>query len=73
MWDHNGDFSKQHCLLFILFHVLLQILIFIDTVVGYPGHSKDLADGMNWIDKCMLRVYMSKLLNTSSIHDNPRF
>ena len=59
MWDHtDGRANQYHCAstTYLLSCLDLLFTIIIDRSVGAPGHVKYAVDGMNDIDKCMLKL-----------------
>ena len=76
MWDHmDGCANQYRCTpyIYLLSFLALNFSIIIDIEVGEPRNGKDVVDGLNCRDKWMLKLEMSKLLNTKLIRDDPTF
>ena len=74
MWNHTyGCANHYRCALaiYILPCIALEFSIIVDRIVEAPGHKKDMVDVMNYIDKWMLKLAITKLLNTELIIYDP--
>ena len=75
MWDHtDGSANQCHCYsaIYIISCLALEYYIIIDRAVGSPGYGRYGLDGLNAIDKQMLRLTMANLLNTKLIRYEPK-
>ena len=67
-WANQHRFSSS---IYLLTCLVLEFHVIIDRAVGSPGHGKDVIDGLNYRNKCMLKLSMVNLLNTKLIQDGP--
>ena len=76
IWYHNDDCANNYS---CKYHIcLLSFLssefdIFIYRAVGYPAHVNDSIGVLNVRDKHILKLLMSKILNTESISGDSNF
>ena len=73
MWDHRDGRANQYCCassIYLLSCLALEFSIIIDISLGAHGHEKYVFDGLNAIEKQMLKLAMVKLLNPESIRDD---
>ena len=67
-------FSKASLLCISYVYIIMscfKISIIVDISVGAPGRGKYLVDGMNNIDKWMIKLEMANLLNPWLVLDDP--
>ena len=67
MWYHTDGLEKHYCCensIYLLTCIALESYIIIDRSVGEPENIKDVVYGLNDRDKRMLKLEMTKLLNT---------
>ena len=70
IWDHtNGCANRYRCetAIYLLSCLALEFSIIIDRSVVAPEHGKYVVDGLNDREKRMLKLIMTKLLNTELI------
>ena len=76
MWDHmDGSKKYYHCAsdIYLLSCLALEFYIIIYRAVEEPIHRKDVVVGLNSRIKWMLKLSISKLLNSDLIQDDPIF
>ena len=61
----NGCTNQYHFAhdIYILSYISLEFLIIIDRAFDVPGHGNDVVDGMDYIDKLIFKLAVTKILD----------